>query len=437
MTRPRSALRRALSRSRRAVPLVVAAAWLPAAALTTDDLSNGVPIGPVVVAPSLTCSYDYDTNVFLFDVLPPQDPSNPPAHPPPEPQGIATIEPAVTLTLPFGQSLFKLSDTLRYRNYEKSAELNGRQSNIASADLALNFSSLDSLELTADLTNGKADTLAFDPGGQVVFRGESYRLDREGMKVAREVFGQLGYRVNVARSNLHFADVQAPGFFDYSGYDGEAAALIPVLENANLSFGYVGTRFDHFDASPGPTNGTLSRREIGDTAYVGLEGRLGPRRPYHIRLGWESLKFDGGPAGGTDYRGVVGEGALALVGGSGFSLLATAVRTPYRSFFEPNNYYLYQGGVLEARHLAPGGTSVGGRAQVALVNYPDPVATTEHPEGIRERDWTFSLVGYANLAIRDHVSFRISLGRAVRTSNFPDRNYRDTVLSGGFIFGWL
>ncbi len=428
MTCRRSGRRRAFSRRWWLLTLVLAAASLRVVAQDRENAPTGITLGPVVLAPSLSCSYAYDSNVFLFD---------PTSDPGPEPQGLTTIAPAVAIVVPFGQSSFRLTDAVRWVEYEKTTELNGRAANVASAALLLRFSTHDSLELTGDLTDGRAETQTFDPGGQVLFRGQSYRADREGIRLSREVYGHRGYRVEVMRSDLHFNEVQQPGFFDYTGYDGEAALLIPVSRIASVSLGYTGSRFDHFDVSPGADPDAISRHEAGDSVYVGLEGRLGPKKPYHLRVGWESLKFTFGPPGGTDFRGIVGDGALALTGGSGFSLVGTLTRQPYRAFVLSNNYYLYDAAGLEVKHPSPGGTAVGGRFLLSHVAYPDPVSFPSQPKPVRERETTYSLEGYANLAVRDHVSFRISLKQSVRTSNIPGGDYQDTVLSGGFIFGWL
>src|SRR5262249_25665133 len=143
--------------------LIVVAARTPAHAETIDELPVGVAVGPVIIAPSLTCSYDYDSNVFLFD---PTEVSSP------GPPGSATAEPAAAPVFPFGRSVFRLSDTYRWKNYEKTSELDGRAWNEAAASLLLRFSTRDAIEVSAELTDGRANTETFDPGGQVVFRGQ-------------------------------------------------------------------------------------------------------------------------------------------------------------------------------------------------------------------------------------------------------------------------
>ena len=66
---------------------------------------------------------------------------------------------------------------------------------------------------------------------------------------------------------------------------------------------------------------------------------------------------------------------------------------------------------------------------------PDPLPSVD-PGQLERQDRAFLLEGYANLVIRDHVSFRLSVVKNRKYSNFPQADYNATVYFGGFVLGW-
>jgi hypothetical protein len=395
----------------------------------------GFPAGPFVIAPSLTTGYSYDTNVFH---------ASDEASPPPSADQVLRLEPALALTVPFSNSSFRFGDVLTFVDYKNTPQTAGRTSNDAVASLDLNFGSLDKLDLSAHHVAGVAETQAFDPGGSVAFQGNSYRLHNESVSVSREIEGARGYRVSLQRNVLKFEPSPTVVFFDYSGFEGEVAYLQPLSPNTRLAFGYLGTRYDHFDNSPGSDpNAPPFRTENGDTVYAQVEGSLGLKQPYRVRVGWEELAFAGNKA--KDFSGLVGEAALSVIVGGGTEFTVTAHRQPYRAFFEDNdpstednNFYVFEELGMRVERPFPQGSFVGGAVSFSRNSYEEP-ATPPLPETlpILRQDRIFRLEAYANLALRDRIVFRVSILKDRRYSNFPGVDYNDTVVFGGFVFGWI
>jgi hypothetical protein len=384
----------------------------------------GFAAGPFVIAPSLTAGYAYDSNVFL---------QSEELHPPPD--QVLTLEPRVQLTLPFSNSSLRVRDALSYVDYKETPQTAGKTSNDAEAELILNFGSLDALKLYARHLAGVAQTLAFDPGGEVIFQGNAFRLHNEAASVAREIEGARGYRFSLARNVLKFDPSTEVEFFDYRGFDGEGAYLQPVSANTRLAFGYVGNRYDHFDITPGADPTAVFRTESGNAVYAQVEGRLGPKQPYSARLGWEHLAFTGNEA--KDFSGLIGQAKLAAIVGGGTILAVSAVRQPYRSFFFQNNFYVYEQIGGEVDRPFQGGTAVGGELSFSRSSYPEANPAQSAAPGTFRQDRAIRLEAYANLAIRERVLFRLSFLKTRKYANYPGADYNDTVVFGGFVLGWI
>jgi hypothetical protein len=410
-----------------------AAAWIAVAALGGAARAQsaesplkpiGFPWGAVVLGPSLTTGYSYNTNIFLNtkDLEP-------------TPDEVLTVQPAVQLTVPFANSWFRFGDTLRWVDYNKTPQTAGKTSNDAEAELALNFGSRDSLVLSAHNINGVAETLAFDPGGEVIFRGEAYKLHTEAIAASRDIPESRGYRLSITRNALNYTRNSELLAFDFSGFDAEAAYVQPVSSSARLSFGYLGSRYDHFDVSPGADPTAVFRTERGDTLYAQIDGLLGPRQPYSARLGWERLDFTGNAA--KDYAGLIGLARMSAIVGGGTTITGTLQQQPFRSFFGENNFYLYDAVTLRVERPFPSGTVFGGDSSFSINAYDEPSPISDPPYAIFRKDRTIWFEGYANLAISEHARVRFTVSSTKRYSNYPGADYQAVVVFGGFVFGWI
>ncbi|HZN55046.1 MAG TPA: outer membrane beta-barrel protein [Candidatus Polarisedimenticolaceae bacterium] len=385
---------------------------------------SGVRIGPVVVAPSLLAGYSYDSNIFLRS-----ETENPPA------DNVLMIQPAVVVTVPFSNSVFRFGDSLRWIDYKETAQTSGKYSNDALAEMDLRFGSLDTLELSAHHIAGIADTIVFDPGGETVFRGNAFRAHKLRGAFSRDVDGARGYRISIERNAVKFDRSAEIQFFDYTGFDFEAGYLEPLSSNTHLGIGYLGTRYDHFDIGPGADPHAVFRTETGDTAFFTLDGRLGPRSPYRVRLGWEWLRFDGNDA--EDYSGVVVDTDVAYSVGGRTTFGFGVQRQPYRSFFLDNNFYVYDEISARVERGMVASARFGASVAYWRNDYHEPVPSGFVGEGIERSDRAISLEVYATLPLRDLVGIRLSVRENRKTSNYPGADYNETMVTGGFVFGWF
>ena len=69
--------------------------------------------------------------------------SSSPTNSDPSGDEVVVVQPAVLLTLPFSNSVFRLGDTLRWTDYQKTPQTAGKTANDALAQLILNFGSTD------------------------------------------------------------------------------------------------------------------------------------------------------------------------------------------------------------------------------------------------------------------------------------------------------
>jgi len=424
MGRPRDARR---SSRRAAASIVATFVWGSAFPQSANEALNaeGIQAGPVIIAPSLTVGYAYDTNVL-------QQPTNTD----PVPDEVLTLQPAFLLTVPFSNSWFQFGDVLRYVDYNETPQTQGKTSNDALANLTLNFASLDQLVLSAHSVAGVAETLAFDLGGEIGFQGNEFTLHSQAVVLSRLAPGARGYSFGLEHTALRFDSAITANFYNYRGFDAEASYYQPLSPNTRLAFGYVGSRYDQFSVED-PT--TVSRTESGDLVFGQIEGQFGPRQPYTLRLGWERLAFGGlEAAAGGDFSGVVGQFNLSAIVGGGTTFTVAIQREPYRSYDAYNSYYVSNLAVGSVERLFRQRTSVGGSILFSINGYRRPseqVVDGETQVFYRE-DRRVQLEAHANIALAERVAFRVSFARNRRYSNASFANYNNTVVFGGFVFGW-
>ena len=406
------------------VPLaaLALAAGLFAQGQTLEEPPKGMQWGPVVFTPSLLFGYAYDSNVFQqSEILAPEGDT------------VVSVEPTLGILVPFSNSAFRLTDRFRWRDYGDTAQLHGKSANELEAELELNFGSRDTLTIGGLRVDGVAETLVFDPGGEVVFSGESYRSYDGHIEMSRDIPGTRGYRAEIGRQALSF-DEANPAFFDYHGYYAEASYLEPIRPAMNLSVSYRGDRFEQFDSGESST-GDAFRTERGDAFYAGIEGRLASRRPYSLRVGWQELKFGATPA--PDFKGIVWNGNIALAGGRKTAITIGTDRTPYRSFFFDNNFYVFDDVRTSVIHRFGRGSELGGSITLGRLSYDDPVPAPDPQAGIVRVDKTVWVDAYANFALRDLVVFRLNFRRTRRSSNYDSGIFDQNVFFGGFVLGWF
>jgi hypothetical protein len=413
---------------RRAVPALVALATC-ATALAQDAPPPGVAAGPWVLAPSLVVGYSYDTNVFQED-----DEFDPVA------DHSLVIEPKILATLPFRNSSFALGYSATrydYGNAFDDAQL--EQKGIAKLDLL--FSSLDRLVLSADFTFGVAKTEAFDPGGEVTYRGESFRLSHYELDFSRQIPGRPGYRVDLTHNVFRFDEDQTVSFFDYEGTSAFLEYRQPFGSQVWGVVSYAGSRFDHFcsnidpQGNPCPGRSTPFRTEESDTGIVGIMGNVAKRQSFALRVGSSSFRYD--PETGQNFHGTTMEGTMGIPVGGGTNLTIGAARRPFPSFYFNNDYYLVTRGDVRLDHQWPNETIAGIRASYWTSKYPERIVAPGNPaDGLIRDDGHVQGEVYANVQLVRRLGIHVSVSHQTRDSNIEGQSFQGTIYFAGLSYGF-
>lgn len=409
-----------------AVLLVTAGPSVPPATAQGEGL-DGIPAGPWLLKPLLFAQFGYDTNPFYEG-----------------PEGDADSEASARYALglegvlPFRESALRLAyrrDRLDYENTvlpEDTAE-------DFSGEMQLRFPTQDRVTVEAGLTRGIADTLRFDPGGEVVFRGEPYDLRVVTTTASREVRGRPGYGFQVSRRDLVFPREGAEfNYFEYRGWDFDGEYRQPFGPSTWGTLGYAGKRYRHFcdtvepGGTPCPEVGVPFREESGDAVYAGVRGALSERSPYRVRIGWLDLGYAGAISEG--YRGPVGDVDVQVGLSAGTWVAATLTRQVYSSFVPNNNYFVYDAasGRAGLRFADRWEVAVGATYSRSRYETPAPGSTT----GARIDD-TLRSEAYANLFLPRRFGIRMAVTDERRSSSDPALDFDRRTFFAGAFFGWL
>ena len=411
-----------------AIVLVLGAACAAASSRSAaSDLPEGMLVGPWILAPSLTSGFAYDTNVFLASSTSTSSGTIS--------DRVLRVTPGLVAALPFRESLLKLDYSVTRLDYGKTP-LERNLSRDAGIDLALNFSTQDRLSLRANRNLGVAETLAFDPGGEVVFRGQGFDLTTYEIEAAREVFGHRGYRVRLSREALSFDPGTTVAFFEFRGIDAEVDYREPLSPRFWAVGDYEGRRYDHFLADEPTGSHEPFRKEDSDVVRVGLQGQLGEREPFLVRVGWGRFRFPGSE--GSEYRGIVADASLVIRSVGRTELELGLQRRPWPSFFLNNNYYLVNSANLRLsrRWLQYSTMGIEGWWQEATYGDPVPMNVPQQP-GLTRVDRTLRASVYANLMIRERLGVRISVDENHRNSNYLGAGFEGRVYFAGIVLGWI
>lgn len=403
--------------------LVVALSVGAASGQDVEEVVRGFAIGRWIIAPSLLAGVAYDTNVLR---------RNPLFVPRPDAEFVSTLSPEISAALPFRNSrvLFEYSGTWSEFS-ETQFEKNWAQDYGARAEL--DFASGTAARVGFGRTDGIAETLKFDPGGEVVFEGNGYTLDIASASLDRTVVGQRGFYAELVHEKLEFDPGTVPSFFNFNGYRWEATYREPTTPRTWIEATYTGRRFDQFLANRPDLGGGPFRRERADTVWGGFAGELGHRGSFRARSGWTALRFEA--TGGQGFTGLLLDGSADLAIGGGGRLKIAASRQALPSFLEPNNYYLSTAVSLGLERNSAVGTVLGARVAVSRSRYDEPVLANETP--LLRRDRLASAEVYATVPLRRYFGLRVSAQHQERQSNDRSARFRQSVIFGGIWFGWL
>lgn len=378
---------------------------------------EGIAAGPWVLAPALFTGFSLDTNPFYRnDAALASNPDHV--------TRVSRLAPRLRAVLPFRNSEFDFSYEGSRRTYSQDSA-SSQWGHEIDSDLVLRLGTGDQVVIHGDRTSGSAETRLFD-GGEVVYDGSRYRYANLGASLERSVYGRPGWLVELRRSTLDFDPTQVL-FFEFRGYEGSGSWRQPLSPTTWALAEYEGRRFDHILATD--PSGKPFRNESTDVMRVGVQGMLGDARQYYrFRLGKASSRFPGAP--GPDYHGWVGDAVVNLAPGPSSSLVASAGRRLWPSFYGDNNYYVATSAGLrfevERRRQV-----FGGSADWVLATYELAI-----PGNSIRRDRSLRLEAYATLQIRRSFGVRVGVSHARRRSSVDATAYDGTAVTIGTLLGW-
>lgn len=440
------------------VALTLACA-LPAAGQTFRRPPEGIPVGPWFLAPYLMQGVEHDDNLYRVEELDSNDPDFDPDAVE-EPRSVTSIRTTLGLiaTLPISNGHFELDykgDDFDYRGDDEDLPDRNREHE-GLARLVLNFGSGDRLSISERYTLGNRDTLTFDPGGERVFEGLPFNMNRWEVELSRSVPKRQGYLMRVARIDMNFEEISREedepelAFFDYRGFDTRYEYRHPLTGNRTFVLFHGLRRFNYYEPRGNRfwSVGAWRRKEESGSLQVGLRGSLGPEQPYRLRLGWgkfhlfglernlnnidelELSPFD------TEYTGLVGEGNLSLRVGGRTDLEMTARRRPLPSGF-PTYYIVNEFSVdLNRRWLQYSKAGINGL--YAKSRYGDVLGDADNVicGNFIRRDDRWYVEPYLEWWIHRKFGFRVSAAHYQRRSNCDGADYEANVLSVGWTLGW-
>jgi len=407
-----------------AVALVVLAA-APAFGAVSDD---GIELGRWLLAPYFEADYSADNNVFRQA----EDP---------EDDRISTFTLGLDALLRFRESSFNLSAQTSQVNYH-GHQFTRDTDNDFEADLELNFSSGDTLELSQNYTRGFTDVGKLE-NAELVFEGEPYERLRSDLVLSRAVPRRAGYDLRVSWIQTEFPDQEpCPDpfncqqyFFDYRGFDSGFEYRQPLPTYKWIVAYYGRRRFDHFRSnSPGAEP---FRREESDTIQLGLRGMAGKGQPFVFRVGWGKFNYrfpEDSPEEASGYTGLTAHSSWMLrVGGRTRLRLALDLQ-PLPSNFSTHFLNTTLSAYLSRPWLRD--SEVGVDFRWDNNKYGDPIFVTNCGGWFTRHDQRYGVEAYLDWRLHRRFGYQMAAGYELRDSNCDIYKYTATMVSVGIVAGW-
>jgi len=411
---------------------LAAAVPAPVEAQTRAPRPDGLAIGRWFLTPYLFQGLELDDNVF-------RRPTNT------ESDRIRRTTLGLGAILPVHNSFFNLDYRADRFDYSKN-RFPRDWAQDGSAQMRLLFSTGDRLTLTEHYTLGISDTLAVDAGGELVFQGQPYNLNRWDAELSRAVQRRPGYMIKVSRADLNWetpeGDRTVP-FFDYRGFDTRFEYRHPVPPGNWVFAYYEQRRFDHFHPRgyedpetglPAWELGVPFRSEESESLQIGLRGLVGRDQPFVGRIGWGRFAYTGLEPTNKDFSGIVGQLQWRLRAGTRSHLELLVNRRPLPSSFP--TYYI----VNEIRVRADREWLRYSRAGFDLLysrnRYGEPLPQTTCGDTVR-KDNRWSLEAFMDWLVARRFGFRVAAAHFERDSNCPGASYTADTLTAGLTLGWF
>lgn len=398
-------------------PVLVAGIALAGAATAAraDSMPDGIIVGPWIIAPSLTTSYEAEDNVFLEKDNDAVD------------DRVTTFAGDIRAWLPFSNSRLELGYRASKEDYAESVFPRDTTEQ-AHVRLELNFKTGDTLSFSDDYRRDFARSEEVDVGGELTFNGEPYNLNRWQVELSRTDPGRQGYVIRVRRQDFIYEGEQDIGFFEYRGFHNVFEYRQPLPEGRNWVMRYESKRFNHYD--PEGAVGVPFRQEVTDAVQFGLRGFLGPQQPFRVHLGYGRFRYDGQKE--SKFEGIVGTASWRLRLGGRTKLDLEAIRRPLPSNFETH----YINNAVRAE-LAREWLRFEAGTELELVknDYADDVVDLDCSG--RRKDDTYEVDVHWGWRVHERLKFRISSFHAKRSSTCDSADYSATGFQTGFSVGWF
>jgi hypothetical protein len=400
--------------------LALAAAAPPAAGGTEAELDEGLTAGPWILAPFASLQFEAQDNIFR---------TSPGSARPKESDDISDLAAGLVATLPFRNSHLRLDyrgNRLDYRDhvFERDVSHDGL------LELSLNLRTQDRLVLREQVIRSFADLSSIDEGGELVFEGQPFNVNRWEVEMLRQVGGRPGYVARFTRVDVIFQTEQPVPFFDYRGFDTAFEYQHPLAGQRWFVAHVSASSFDHFD--PDDPVGVPFREARSESVQAGLRGSIVGEREYFVRVGYGRFRF--GIVDADDFGGLVGEARLRMALGPRMVLELSGQRRPLASSFDTFYTNSEFGAKLERQWTRL--LKVGLDATFAENAYGEDTLQVDCQGRVR-RDTRLGVEGFVDWSLHPRLAIRLGAEQTDRDSNCDQSRYEATSGYLGLRMGWF
>jgi len=430
--------------------LLLAGGVVPAS--TDQEVPDGLPVGPVLVAPWFQTEVLADDNVFRRSEV--QNPL---------PDVVTTVWGGVTAMIPVRMSNLEIGYEGRTFSYRDS-NFAGTTTHTGSLVFDLNFSSYNTLHLEETYTSGATELQRFS-GEEIIRQGVPFSRNLWAVEWLRKVAQRPAWRARIERSDLRYRpdeliifagpEDQLIPWLDQEGWNVEYEYQQPFYRRGWLTAKYNARRQDQFEPGsesnlepPVPDSVPL-RREVYDGLEFGYRGLIGRNQPLIVSVGYGRFGFRDvqGSDEPSDFRGLVGNILWRLPVGGLSNMDVSLNRRPLSSIY--NTYYIVNELRVRFDHRFREVSRWGVNLLASSNRYGDIVRTTptgfapfcdEDLDGASDfirRDRGRQVEGFWEWFIQPRVALRMAATHRRRNSNCDDVSYRSNGLSMTFKVGWF
>lgn len=392
-------------------------AFTPAPA---EDVPDGIPVGPWLLAPSFYSSYEASNNIFYENEQSA------------ERDRIAKTGAGIVVALPFHRSSLELSYQAQRENYLEAA-FPRDLTQVADIDLELKFKSGDVLSFRDSYRRDFARAEEVDVGGELPsFEGEPYTINRWEVELSRTDPRRQGYVVRVRRQDFIYDGEKDIGFFEYRGFDNSFEYRQPLPENRSWVVRYGARRFNHYDPffEKAPL-GVPFRKERSDSVQLGVRGVLGEGQPFFINLGYGRFRYEG--LDESTFDGLVGQAGWRLQVGGRTRIDIEAIRRALPSNFETHYINNAVRVDLEREWLRfESGTGF----EFTKNDYAEEVEDFGVCDGTRG-DLTYEAEVFWGWRVHERLRLQLSSFYSRRSSTCDSSDYEAAGIETGIALGWF